>query len=85
MGDNNKQGWNFNKQLNLSVIIQLILLASLIIGSWVNLQSQMNVLSYDMERILECQKQFQSKIENISMKNITYECRLKTLEEKAQF
>ena len=85
MSATSEEGWSFNKQLNISVVIQLILLASLIIGTWVNLQSQLNLLSYDMQRILECQKTFQSKMESISLKNVTYECRLKSLEEKRNF
>ena len=39
-----KEGWSFNRQINLSVLVQLVLLASLIVGSWVNLQRQLDGL-----------------------------------------
>jgi len=33
-----QSGWQFNRQVNLSVLVQLVFLAALIVGSWVNLQ-----------------------------------------------
>jgi hypothetical protein len=32
-----QNNWKFDRQVNLGVIVQLVLLASLIVGSWVNL------------------------------------------------
>jgi len=33
MTDQNAKGWRLNRQINLSVIMQLVLLASLIVGA----------------------------------------------------
>jgi predicted negative regulator of RcsB-dependent stress response len=42
--NNNGKSWKFNRQVNVSVLIQIVLLASLIVGSWVNLQGQLDML-----------------------------------------
>jgi len=73
-------GWQFNRQINLTVLIQLIFLASLILGSWVNLQRQLDLLQHDMARLIHAQKCFQKKCEELSAKSITYEYRLRAIE-----
>ena len=44
MAEANSKSWQFNRQINVSVLVQLVLLASLIVGSWVNLQRQLDLL-----------------------------------------
>ena len=80
MNEKNSKDWRLNRQVNLSVIIQLVLLASLILGSWVNLQRQLDLLQHDISLLLEAQKAFQEKIENLSTQSIAYEYRLRTIE-----
>ena len=80
---NNEQGkWQLNRQINLSVLLQLVLLASLIVGSWVNLQRQLDMLQYDVSLLLESQKEFQRKIENLQSQSIAYEYRLGAVEKE---
>ena len=55
----NSNKWHFNKQLNLSVVIQIILLASLILGSWMNLQRQLDMLQKDVAGLIERQKNYE--------------------------
>jgi len=74
------QNWCFNRQVNLSVLMQLILLASLIVGSWVNLQRQLDLLQHDVTLMLQSQKTFQQKIESLSCKSIAHEYRLRAIE-----
>ncbi len=62
------------------MLIQLILLASLIVGSWVNLQRQLDLLQKDVTMLLQCQKNFQQKLESLSAKSISYEYRLQAVE-----
>ena len=76
----NGKGWSFNRQVNLSVLIQLIFLASLIVGSWVNLQRQLDLLQHDVTILLETQKNSEQKLESLSAKAIGYEYRLRALE-----
>jgi hypothetical protein len=78
--NSNSRGWQFNRQINLSVLIQLLFLASLIIGSWVNLQRQLDLLQHDVCTLLQTQKQFQEKFEQLSAKSISYEYRLQAIE-----
>ena len=81
MTEDNSKGWQFNRQINLSVLVQLIFLASLIVGSWVNLQRQLDLLQRDVSMLLQCQKDLTVKLESLSAKSISYEYRLCTIEE----
>jgi hypothetical protein len=57
-----------------------MLLASLIVGSWVNLQRQLDLLQHDVTMLLQSQKQFQQRIELLSERCISYENRLRGAE-----
>jgi hypothetical protein len=78
--DGRSAGWQFNRQINVSTLIQLLLLASLIVGSYVNLQRQLDLLQRDVTMLLQCQRNFEQKLESLSAKSISYEYRLQTLE-----
>jgi len=80
MAEDNSRSWQFNRRVNLSVLVQLVFLASLIVGSWVNLQRQLDLLQRDVTYLCQCQKDFQQKLESLSDKSITYEYRLRTIE-----
>ncbi len=80
METNNENRWKFNRQVNLSVIIQVVLLASLIIGSWVNLQRQLDLLQKDVSIVIESQRRFELKVEQLSAKQIEHEFRLRAME-----
>ena len=80
MTQNNSRTWQLNRQINLSVLIQLVLLASLIVGSWVNLQRQLDLLQRDVTMLLQSQCDFQQKLELLSAKSISYEYRLQAIE-----
>jgi len=75
--------WHVNRQVNLSVLVQLMFLASLIVGSWVNLQRQLDLMQHDIARVLECQKDFQQRVESLAAKSIEHEYRLQTVEKVA--
>ena len=64
----------------MSVVIELILLAGLILGSWMNLQSQLGLLQHDVTMLLQNQKRFEQRIEQISAQAIAYEYRLRAIE-----
>jgi len=78
--DSRIAGWQFNRQVNISTLVQLVFLACLIIGSYVNLQRQLDLLQRDVTMLLQCQKNFEQKLESLSAKSISYEYRLQTLE-----
>jgi hypothetical protein len=82
MNKNNSRNWQFNRQINVSVLVQLVFLASLIVGSWVNLQRQLDLLQRDVTMLLQCQKDFTVKLELLSAKSISYEYRLRALENR---
>ncbi|MHC4753821.1 MAG: hypothetical protein ACYTBP_01630 [Planctomycetota bacterium] len=77
---NENRSWHFNRQVNLSVLVQLVLLASLILGSWVNLQRQLDLLQRDVTILLENQNKFESRIEELANKSIEHEYRLRAIE-----
>jgi hypothetical protein len=80
MTKENSRGWRFNRQVNASVLVQLVFLASLIVGSWVNLQRQLDLLQHDVTALLQSQKNFEQKLESLSAKSVSYEYRLRVIE-----
>ena len=80
--NSNSKGWRFNRQINLSVVLQLVFLASLILGSWVNIQRRLDLLQHDVCILLRNQKQFQEKLERLSKQGISHEYRLQALENR---
>ncbi len=83
MTPGNTKGWRLNRQINLSVFIQLVLLASLIVGSWANLQRQLDLLQRDMSMLLQSQNSIERKLESLWTKSISYEYRLQAIEKRA--
>ena len=80
MSEANSKSWQFNRQINVSVLVQLVFLASLIVGSWVNLQRQLDLLQRDVNMLLQCQQNFEQKLESLWSKSISYEYRLQAIE-----
>jgi len=83
MTPTNSKSWRLNRQINLSVIVQLVLLASLIVGSWVNLQRQLDILQRDVSMLLQSQNSIEQKLESLWTKSISYEYRLQAVEKRA--
>ena len=83
MAQTNSKSWRLNRQINLSVIVQLVLLASLIVGSWVNLQRQLDLLQRDVSMLLQSQNSIERKLKSLWTKSISYEYRLLAIEKRA--
>ena len=82
MTNENSTTWRLNRQINVSVLIQLVLLASLIVGSWLNLQRQLDLLQRDVSMLLQNQNSLQQRIESLWTKSISYEYRLQAIEKQ---
>jgi hypothetical protein len=80
MTPRNSKSWRLNRQINLSVIVQLMLLASLIVGSWLNLQRQLDLLQHDVTMLLQSQDGLQEKFESLWTQSLSHEYRLQTVE-----
>lgn len=80
MAQTSMSGWRLDRQISISVLIQLVLLASLIVGTWVNLQRQLDSLQRDVTLLLECQRKFEQKVESLQAKSLSYEYRLRAVE-----
>ena len=72
--------WRLDRRINLSVLLQLMVLASMILASWVNLQRQLDLLQHDVSMLLQSQKEFQQKLELLSERGLSHEYRLQTIE-----
>lgn len=77
------KSWSFDRKVNLSVLVQLLILASLIVGSWVNLQRQLDLLQRDVTMLVESNKGLQDRLETLSARSISYEYRLRALEKRS--
>jgi hypothetical protein len=75
-----QKGFHIDRQISLSFFLELFLLASLIVGSWVNLQRQLDGLQRDVKMLLENQGQFVSKVEGMQEKTIAMDYRIKAME-----
>jgi hypothetical protein len=84
VAETNSKSWQFNRQINVSTLVQLVLLACLIVGSYVNLQRQLDLLQRDVTMLLQCQKDSSRKLEDLSATSISYEYRLRVLEQSSQ-
>jgi flagellar biosynthesis chaperone FliJ len=80
--ENKMTQWRFERRMNLSVLVQLLTLAGLIVGSWVNLQRQLDLLGRDVKQLLATQEKFCEKMEQLQERTTAYEYRLRTLEEE---
>jgi len=74
--------WRLDRRINLSVLLQLMVLASLILGSWVNLQRQLDLLQHDVAALLKSQTQFQERFELLSERSLSCEYRLQAVEKQ---
>ena len=74
--------WRLQRQVSVSVLVQLITLAGLILGSWVNLQRQLDIVSHDVKQLLTAQEKFCDKLETLQERTIAQEYRLRTIEQK---
>jgi len=83
MTPKNSKSWRLNRQINLSLIVQLVLLASLIVGSWINLQRQLDLLQRDISMLLQSQNSIEQKLESLWTKSISHEYRLQAVEKQA--
>lgn len=80
MKDENNRGWHFSRQMNISSLIQIVLLASLIIGTWVNLQRQLSELGNDVTTLLRKQEKMENRMEMLGEKCIGFEYRISGIE-----
>jgi hypothetical protein len=76
----NATHWRLDRRISLSVLLQLLVLVSLILGSWVNLQRQLDGLQHDVTMLLQSQKEFQQKLELLSERSLSHEYRLQIVE-----
>ena len=74
--------WRLDRRISLSVLVQLMVLASLIVGSWLNLQRQLDLLQRDVTMLLSAQKSVTQKLEVLSAQSLSHEYRVQALEKQ---
>jgi len=82
MANSNTSSWRLDRRINLSVLVQLMILASLIVGSWLNLQRQLDLLQRDVTMLLQAQESVTKKLEVLSSQSISHEYRVQALEKR---
>jgi hypothetical protein len=80
MSKANPTNWRLDRRINLSVLLQLMVLVSMILASWVNLQRQLDLLQHDVTMLLQSQKESQQKLEMLSERSLSHEYRLQIIE-----
>ncbi|NLW83830.1 MAG: hypothetical protein GXY41_05425 [Phycisphaerae bacterium] len=74
--------WHFERRVNVSAVVQLITLAGLIVGTWANLQRQLDTVQRDVQQLLTAQEKFCTKLEALQERTISQEYRLQRIENK---
>jgi Tfp pilus assembly protein PilO len=82
MAKENTAHWRLDRRISLAVLLQLMVLVSLILGSWVNLQRQLDSLQHDVTTLLANQKESQQKLERLSNQGLSCEYRLQAVERR---
>jgi flagellar biosynthesis chaperone FliJ len=72
--------WRLDRKMNVSALVQVLMLAGLIVGSWVNLQRQLDLLGRDVKQLLTAQEKFCEKMEQLQERTTAYEYRLRAVE-----
>ncbi len=72
--------WRLDRKMNVSGLVQLLMLAGLIVGSWVNLQRQLDLLGRDVKQLLQAQEKFCEKMEQLQERTTAQEYRLLNME-----
>jgi len=75
-----RKSWRLERRVSVSVLVQLLTLAGLIVGSWVNLQRQLDIVSHDVKQLLTTQEKFCDKLDTLQEKTIAQEYRLQAIE-----
>ncbi|MDY0357623.1 MAG: hypothetical protein RBR19_17205 [Sedimentisphaerales bacterium] len=78
----NPSSWRFDRRINLSVLVQLVALASLILGSWLNLQRQLDLLQRDVTMLLKSHQTSTQKLEVLSTQSLSHEYRVQAIEKQ---
>jgi hypothetical protein len=72
--------WQFKKEVTLGVLIQLCLMASLVLGSWVNLERRIDALQHDVDALLKGQDRFAGKVDQLSADSVRNQYRIEVIE-----
>jgi hypothetical protein len=80
MAKENTAHWRLDRRISAAVLLQLMVLASMILASWVNLQRQLDSLQHDVTTLLTNQKESQQKLERLSERSLSHEYRLQVIE-----
>ncbi len=78
----NPTRWRLDRRVNLSALLQLATLASLIVGSWLNLQRQLDSLQRDVTMLLQTQQRVTQKLETLNAQTVAHEYRLGAVERR---
>lgn len=77
-----QNGWRLDRRLSVSTLVQVVMLAGLIVGSWVNLQRQLDGLQRDVRLLLESHEKFGARLERLQETTLSQEYRLRRVEQR---
>jgi hypothetical protein len=69
----------FERRVSVSLILQLVTPAALILGSWINLQRQLDLVAHDVKLLLNNQEKFTSRLEVLQEKTLSHDYQLRAL------
>jgi uncharacterized membrane protein YqgA involved in biofilm formation len=72
--------WRFEKRMNVSGVVQVLMLAGLIVGSWFNLQRQLDLLGRDVRQLLQTQEKLCDKADRLGDTVVAHEYQIREME-----
>ncbi len=78
-----KEKRQFERRVSVSLILQLVTPATLILGSWINLQRQLDLVAHDVKLLLNNQEKFTSRLEVLQEKTRSHDYQLRALQPTA--
>jgi hypothetical protein len=78
-----KEKQQFERRVSVSLILQLVTPAALILGSWINLQRQLDLVAHDVKLLLSNQEKFTSRLDAMQEKTLSHDYQLRALQSAA--
>ena len=75
--------WRFRREVTLGTLLQLVVLLTMVVAGWSNLQRELAVIHHDLTQLIESNREQLQRIETLSWRVEHHEYRLGRIGAKA--
>ncbi|MBN2210478.1 MAG: hypothetical protein JW709_03700 [Sedimentisphaerales bacterium] len=73
--------WRLRREVTLGALVHLLVLVGMVLAAWVNLQKELALIRYELNRLNACHQQVQQQVASLAVAQGQQEFRLKVLED----